>query len=283
MSDVVLQRRFDRAADTFDGADFVHRATCDGLLERLRPINVASGFILDLGSATGAGSRSLARHFKRSRVTALDLSHAMARKVRQKRPFLSKISALQGDARQLPLRDASMDLVFANLLIPWIEEPENCFTEVNRVLKKDGVFAFSTLGPDSLSVLRDAWRAIDDESHVHTFADMHLTGDALVRAGLRDPVLDVDRLTVSYRSTNDLFRDLKNTGARNCLTGRRRSLTGKDRFRAMNEKLEALMDDGVLPVELELVYGHAWGGGPQQRAGEFRLDPAAITRRDHRA
>ena len=104
--------------------------------------------------------------------------------------------------------DASVDVVFANMLLPWIDDPAAAFAEIARVLRQDGLLAFATLGPDSLLELRDAWRTADAGAHVKQFADMHDIGDALVRAGLRDPVLDVDRLSVTYRNSAALFRDI---------------------------------------------------------------------------
>jgi malonyl-CoA O-methyltransferase len=83
-----------------------------------------------------------------------------------------------------------------------------------------------------------------------------------VRAGLSDPVLDTDFLNVSYRDTKSLFRDLTQLGARNSLAGRSRSLTGKQRFQAMEGQLNDQFKDGLLELRLEVVYGHAWGGGP---------------------
>ena len=56
-------------------------------------------------------------------------------------------------------------------------------------------------------------------------------------------------------------------------------MTGKNRFSAVDELLAARMADGVLLLKLELLYGHAWGGGPRLPDGEFRVDPAQITRR----
>ena len=41
---------------------------------------------------------------------------------------------------------------------------------------------------------------------------MHDIGDGLVNAGLRDPVLDVDRLQVNYRDAARLFDDLTAIG-----------------------------------------------------------------------
>ena len=104
---------------------------------------------------------------------------------------------------------------------------------------------------------------------------MHDLGDALVRAGLRDPVLDVDRLEISYRSTADLFRDLTATGSRNCLEARPRSLTSRRRFDAMRARLDGSSGDGFR-LELELVYGHCWGGRTVQDGGAVRIDPDGI-------
>ena len=274
-----VRRRFDRIATGFDDADFVQRATFGELLERLAPAQIKPHKILDLGCATGAGSRQLARHYRGSRVICLDASSSMLREAGNRRSLFFKPSIVQADACRIPLKDGSIDLVFANMVLPWIDDHAACFSEVARVLRKDGLFAFATFGPDSLAELREAWRSIDDDCHVGIFPDMHDIGDALVRARLRDPVLDVDKLNVTYRDTNALYRDLTSAGARNCLRGRRRTLTGKSRFRAMDEHLAARMTDNVLSLGLELVYGHAWGGGPRSPAGEFRVDPQTITHR----
>ena len=112
-------------------------------------------------------------------------------------------------------------------------------------------------------------------AHVNLFADMHNVGDALVRAGLADPVLDVDGLVVSYRDVDSLLRDLRAAGS-NALLARRPALTGKSRLARVRSALAP--DGGPLAVELELVFGHAWGSGPPSTPGEFRIDPGAIGR-----
>lgn len=273
-----VRRRFDRIASGFDAADFVHRLTFDELLIRLSPVVIKPEYILDLGCATGKGSKQLAKHYRGSRVISLDISSEMLRQANDKRGLFARPSAIQGDAYQIPLQDQSIDFVFANMLLPWIGDLPACLSEISRVLRKDGLLAFATFGPDSLVEIREAWRSIDEDWHVNAYPDMHDIGDALVRAGLRDPVLDVDHLTVTYRNTDALYRDLTGVGGRNCLRGRRRTLTGKDRFRAMDKLLAARVSDDLLSLRLELVYGHAFGGGPRQPEGEFRIDPAQIMR-----
>ena len=271
-----LRRRFDRAAAGFDGADFVHAATREGLIARLEPLMIEAKTVLDLGCATGAAGPLLRDRFPRARVIALDLSHAMLRQVPAPRRWFSRSARLQASAHQLPFGDASIDVVFANQLLPWIDDPGSVLREVARVLAPDGAFAFATLGPDSLRELDAAWRSVDEFRHVHRFPDMHDVGDALVRAGLRDPVLDVDRLVVRYDSVERLFADLTRMGGRNALRGRNPSLVGKRRFRAM---VAALQQGDGIRFDLELVYGHCWGRTPGRTGADFSIDAASIPRR----
>jgi malonyl-CoA O-methyltransferase len=266
-----IRRRFDRAAATFDGADFVHAVTREGLLTRLEPLLVQPSTILDLGSATGATGRLLRKRFKRAHIVSLDLSRAMLGAARKNRPWLSRMSFVQGDARRLPFASGTFDLVAANQMLPWDPEPQELFEEVARVLKKGGVFAFATLGPDSLREIESAWASVDDQPHVNRFPDMHDIGDGLVRAGLADPVLDVDRLAVSYEDPARLFADLTRAGARNTHEGRARGLAGKRRFRAMTRTLATAGSGGRILLDLELVYGHCWGSGPRPDPANYRI------------
>ena len=276
-----VRRRFDRAARGFDDADFVHSVTRDGLFDRLKPVVIDAGGVVDLGCATGSATAELARRFRSAKIMAVDLSQRMLEQCRAKQGWFTKTSVIQASASALPFNDQSVDVVFSNLLLPWIGDLPDVATEVARVLREDGLFVFATLGPDSLAELRDAWSHDAGHAHVNRFLDMHDVGDALVRSGLRDPVLDVDRLNVSYNSAGDLFRDLTAAGARNSLRMRNRSLVGRQRFNAMRERLETAASGDQINLNLELVYGHCWGSGPRSSGGEFRVDANAIPfRRD---
>lgn len=269
-----IRRQFDRAAAHFDEADFVHAVTRKGLLERLDPLVIDARTVLDLGAATGSTGRAVRKRFRRAHVVSLDLSRPML--MRARRSWLTIVSRVQADAERLPFADGVFDLVVANQLLPWVPDPTQVFSEVARVLKKGGVFAFATLGPDSFGELATAWAAVDTGSHVNRFADMHDIGDALVRARLQDPVLDVDRLTVTYENPGKLFADLTRAGARNSLADRGRGLVGRTRFQGMTEALAGTGPDGRIRLDLELVYGHCWGCGPGSNAGDFSVDASRI-------
>ena len=271
-----IRQRFERAADRFDEADFVHATTREGLLSRLDPLLIEAKTVIDLGAATGTANRSLAKRFRAAHVISVDLARNMLVKARAKKSWLSKTSFAQADARALPFPDESIDVIFSNLLLPWLSEPERVFAEIARVLRKGGVFAFATLGPDSLQEIARAWSQVDGGVHVHRFADMHDLGDGLVTAGLSDPVLDVDRLSVSYTNADRLFADLSATGARNALRDRSKGLTGRRHFAAMVTALGEAAAGNDIALDLELVYGHCWGAGQKNDRGNFKIDASRI-------
>jgi len=272
-------RRFDRAAAPGTNAEFLYGRTLEGIVERLAPVQVDARRILDLGSGSGAASRRMARMWRRSRISSVDLSAAMLIRAKRERSRFARIREVRADAAALPFAEASFDVVVANLSLPWFDNPEAALREVARVLRREGLFAFASLGPDSLVEIRDAWASVDADRHVHPFADMHDVGDALVRAGLRDPVLDVERLEFSYENPRALYRDLAAAGGRNAASGRRPGLTGKSRFARFESALRDSAGGGPILVSIELVFGHAWGGGRQRDPAEFAIDPGSIGRR----
>ena len=94
---------------------------------------------------------------------------------------------------------------------------------------------------------------------MNDFIDMHDIGDALMRAGLSGPVMDVENFTLTYTDVYQLMRELKTLGAHNVADDRRHSLTGKTRLKNMTTAYEDFRVNGVLPATYEVVYGHAWG------------------------
>ena len=144
----------------------------------------------------------------------------------------------------------------------------------------------ATLGPDTLNELRRAWQVADPaHMHVSRFLDMHDVGDALVRAGFAEPVLDVERYTLTYGDARDLMRDLKAIGAHNATAGRARGLTGKGTLARMLSAYEAERRDGKLPATYEVVFAQAWvpdrpvGTHPRGDGGEVLVPLSQLRRR----
>jgi malonyl-CoA O-methyltransferase len=210
----------------------------------------------------------------------------MLHEARRHQRLFHRFERICGDATRLPFGDNTIDVVFSSLMLQWCDLDE-AFSEVRRVLTPEGLFIFSTFGPDTLKELRAAWAQVDGYNHVNHFLDMHDVGDALVRAGLSEPVLDVDRLQVTYSDTTALMRDLKAIGAHNVTAGRSRGLTGKSRMQQMRSAYERFRRDGRLPATYEIVYGTTWGAAGRAGArgaadGEVRISADSIRRRGPR-
>lgn len=277
-----VRAAFDAAAGDYDAVAVVQAEVRRRLLGRLELFRIRPRRILDAGCGTGHGARALAQRYRGAELVALDLAPGMLRAARRQRPWLRRLDAVCADAAALPLADASVDLVFSSLMLQWCNEPDRVFAEFRRVLRPGGLALFTSFGPDTLKELREAWGRADGHTHVSRFIDMHDLGDALVRAGLGDPVMDVEHLTLTYRHVRALMSDLKTMGARNATSGRSRGLTGRQRLAAVEAHYETLRRDGRLPATWEVVYGHAWAGAPREQgtpAREVAVPLARLGRR----
>lgn len=161
------------------------------------------------------------------------------------------------DAEALPIADASVDFVLSSLTLQWCD-PQIVAREVARVLRAEGLFMFTTFGPDTLKELRTAFRDVDGHAHVNTFVDMHDIGDMLVEAGFADPVMDQEVITLTYADLKMMLRELKGIGAHNVMPDRPAGLMGRQRWQRMLDAYEAFRKDDRLPATYEVVYGHAW-------------------------
>lgn len=277
-----VRRSFERAAHAYDAAAVLQQRVQRELHERLDLVRLEPTVVLELGAGTGAGAQDLKRRYGASRVVAIDVAEAMLRQASRRQRLFRRFDRVCADAGALPLRDASVDLVVSNLTVHWCDDPDRVFAECRRVLKPGGLLTFTTYGPDTLVELRRAWAAADARVHVNRFIDMHDLGDALIRAGLAEPVMDVERYALTYESVHALMRDLKAIGGHNVNEGRPRSLTGKGVLECMAAAYEARRVDGRLPATFEVVYGQAWApvGPPRSRpAGEAVIPISRIGRR----
>lgn len=257
------RRALQRAAPAYDEAAFLHREVGQQLLERLDCLKLSPATILDVGCGTGESTALLLKKYRKARVIGLELAPALIVKARQRGSWFRPLHGVVAEAGALPVATAGCDLIFSNLTLPWYPDLDRVFAEFLRALKPGGALLFSTLGPDSLIELRRSWAAADRYNHVNAFFDLHDIGDALLRAGLAEPVMDVERLTLTYQDVAGLLRDLKRLGAGNVSAGRSPGLTGKGRLQTMRAAYERLRrTDGLLPASCEVVYGHAWGPLP---------------------
>lgn len=268
-----IRRAFSRSAASYDAAAVLQHEVEKRLLESLDYLGDRTPTVaVDLGSGPGHAAAALHKRWPKAQVIALDLSLPMLREAKKQAGWWKPFSRVCADARALPLAEGSVDVIFSNLCLQWVDDLPAVFAGFRRALKPGGLLLCSTFGPDTLYELREAFAHADDTPHVSRFTPIAQFGDALLMSGFRDPVLDRDRFTLTYPDLAGLMRDLRAMGATNALRTRRHTLTGRSRFARASAAYDTLRgEDGKLPSTWEVIYAHAWApepGAPIRQGGE---------------
>lgn len=110
---------------------------------------VAGKQVLDLGCGSGIITHELAQAVYPAQVTGLDISQALLdkgqavyaahRKHSQKQVIKEKITFREGSVYDLPLPEASYDIIYARLLFQHLSEPLEALQNIWRVLKPNGL------------------------------------------------------------------------------------------------------------------------------------------------
>ncbi len=274
-----VRAAFERRLAAPERADFLLREVERRLLERLEPIRVEPlARVLDLGCGHGGAFGPLALRYPGAdliggdiAVTALMASAGapgQSERLRDgARKLLSKLGiggeesppAIQPlrvgfDAHQLPIAADSIDLLWSNLAVHWLDDPLAALAEWQRVVRPGGVVIFSAFGVESLVEARGATVSPQPDgsrppSCWPAFQDMHDWGDALVAAGFTQPVLETEKLTLTYTTADRYREDVESIAM----------LSGQE--------LDTFRERPPAPrLTLELIYGHAWCPENKRRA-----------------
>ena len=259
ISKTAIAKSFNSAANSYDASAVLQKIVGDRLFERLDLVKIEPELILDLGSGTGFFSRQLQQRYKRKKILGIDLALQMSIIANRQRKWLAKERYVCADAEHLPLADNSVDLVFSNLMLQWVLNPDQLFAEIQRVLVPGGLLMFTSFGPDTLKEMRQSWSQVDNRVHVNRFLDMHDIGDSLTNNGFAGTVMDSETITMTYQHLTELHQDLRGLGEVNMNSGRNHSLTGKAQWKNYLQAYEqARNSQGDYPASWEIAYGHAW-------------------------
>ncbi|MFM1987054.1 MAG: hypothetical protein RJA99_11 [Pseudomonadota bacterium] len=280
-----VRRQFDRRAASPDPADWLLREVERRMIERLELVKLEPARVLDVGCGLGDGVRRLRGRWPRARVLGVDLSpRRAAAAAALDRPgpgawtqgLVRRLTGrgdalpagplghyVAADAHALPVASDSVDLVWSNLAFHWFDDVPAAIAEWYRVLRPGGLLMFSAFGVDTLAELRAAGL------HTPALPDLHDVGDALVEAGFAEPVMDGERLSVTWTDPLKLLADLRALGGDARRRRPRGLATRAQRDRALAgacERLRGVDPSAPMGVGFELVYGHAWVGPRKKRA-----------------
>ena len=261
-----VQASFNKASALYEDSAVLQQHVLEEMFLRLKLLKNNPDNILDLGCGPGNAGPDLKDTYKPHDLIYLDFAYDMLKKAEEKNRdhFLKAFSRktaqqfICADMEAIPLVENSIDMVWSNLSLQWCNDLDRVFVQIEKILTSNGLFIFSTFGPSTLHELRASLASFSQHSHVNQFIDMHDIGDALIRCGFSDPVLDVDVYTLTYNTFKDIMYDLKHIGARNALQGRAKAMTGKGFLYQLEKFYEVYRANKKLPATYEVVYGHAW-------------------------
>jgi malonyl-CoA O-methyltransferase len=252
----IIRNAFERLANRYDEHAALEQEVCRRLLEKTSFKRTQPATVLDLGCGTGFATGMLKHEFHEAQVIGLDTSMAMLAQLRLRSRKRQPLRGVCGDIGALPFATRSADMVVANLASYWCPEPMAMFSEFRRVLRPDGMLLFSTFGPGMMKELKAAWSGVDGEVELPEFPDLLDIGNALVAAGFRDPVMDMEDITLSYPDLKAMFRELDATGTSLLILGWDRRRLSED---ALNQAYSFFIREGRYPLSFEIVYGVAFG------------------------
>lgn len=237
--------------------DHVYYVIASRLLERLDYIRITPAVIVVVGWYTESLSAQLQERYPTACIQSV--------------AFASLLASIAAD---------SVDLVISNFAMAIEPEPFYFLHECYRILRTEGLLLFTTLGPDTLHELRNAFSKVDAYPHVHTFIDMHHVGDWLRDLRFAEPVVDREEVCLLYDELGMMIQDCRAVGIRNMLAMRRRSLMTKPQWNTMLSQYALLKQDCNFPVTLEIIYGHSWKVTPtEETMQEVTVSVDAISRK----
>jgi malonyl-CoA O-methyltransferase len=177
--------------------------------------------------------------------------------------------------------DGAVDMLWANMHLHNALDPLALIAQWHSALATDGFLMFSCLGPDTLRELHWMYKQLDWPVPSHQFTDMHDWGDMLIQAGFAEPVMDMERIVLTYETPQKLLQDLRELG-RNLHPHRFQALRGKawkaELETALVEHLADPTEGGRLKLTFEVIYGHAMKPKPRVKLSEH----SAVSLRDMR-
>ena len=261
----LIRANLERAAHALPETDFLLRHAAEELVGRLEGISRTFDLAADAGAYHGVVAGLLNERFPGTKTISLSPVMALAEACPAPRAVATE--------EALPLKDGSLDLVISALSLHLANDLPGALIQIRRALRPDGLFLGALLGGETLIELRQAFMMAETETlggvspRVFPTADVRDMGGLLQRAGFALPVVDSERLTVTYPTPLALIRELKAMGGANPLLARSRKLMRRDTLAQAIEIYdnEFKGKDGKVRATFEILYLCGWAPHESQQ------------------
>ena len=261
-----VQRRLQRAPQP----PWLHAEVARRMADRLPVIRLKPTRILEWGAFIGASASVLKATYPQAQRLAVEPDRARRDTTAAglQQPWWSPARGRDASATALQAADlapGSGELLWSNMGLHGVIDPQAEMTAWQRVLAVDGFLMFSTLGPGTLQGLRSLYSEAGWPVPMAPLVDMHDLGDMLVHAGFADPVMDQETVTLTWATPQALLAELRQLGG-NVDPRRGAGLhTPRWRERLLARLAERAGPDGRVALDFDVVDGHAFRPAPRPR------------------
>ena len=263
--DVTALRRQARRLARAEQPPWLHAEVAPRMAERLPLIKLQPARVLDASPALGASAELLRLAYPNAEMLWHEAEPALAERAARDRVlnWWRKLrGAASGQVLALPARP-EVELLWSNMALHANAELPTLLAQWQASIAVGGFVMFSCLGPDSFVELRPLYARSGWGRPAPDWWDMHDIGDLVLKAGFADPVMDQERLRLTWASPESLLADLRALGG-NVAPQRFAGLRGRGWRQRLLAELDTLRDvDGRLVLTLELVFGHAFKAAPK--------------------
>lgn len=258
--DLRAKRQFlAKAASHYAEVAYLDHLVANELDKRLDVIKFQPNVILNYGAKDNYSVDFLRRRYSEADIFSVEVSENFFE--------LSRMPMnLVAEGEMLPIKKASVDLIFSNLMLHSANEFQKLLLDFRRILKPNGLLFFSMLGRDTLKELRECFLQVSPYPHIHDYFDMHDVGDSLLKNQFSDPVMDMEQITINFSSPLDLIREIKKSGNSNVHLERQCGLMGKKAWKQALDYYNKFAIEAAYPATFEVIYGHAWAPAQDMRA-----------------
>lgn len=223
----LIKRSFSKAALTYEASSELQNEVADRLVAMtLERVPLPAGFsknaslpikILDLGCGTGRALLNIKKILPYAKLFGSDLAFPMLQKARENSVDINLINL---DCESLPFADGSFDMAVSSLMYQWVPDTGLAFKEAFRVLARNGLFAFSTLGPGTLKELKECYNEAErffkrPQTSMMQYASAEEIKEKLKEAGFTITFIEKRSITKTYKNLLELLKTLKDIGANN--------------------------------------------------------------------
>ncbi len=254
-------------------APWLHEEVAQRMLDRLQWIKLQPAIWAHWGAVRGGGQAhvALAKQYARAQCHVIETAERRKTLAREALmpPWWTRLWRAMSGGVSAPHFEApaagSADMLWANMALHEAADPQALLATWHRLLAVDGFLMFSCLGPDTAREVRELYQALGWPAAGHQLTDMHDWGDMLVQTGFAEPVMDMERITLTFETPARLLQELRELG-RNFHPERFSSLRGRQWRATLEQRISERFPrgtDGRLSLTFEVIYGHALKAKPK--------------------